>query len=117
MRRLFVLAALCVASELASSGLAAEPVEAPQCLTPERIRQTEIIDDDTILFHMSDGKTWRNTLQYHCPGLRLTGGFAYEVSGAQICGNLQTIHVLRGGPICQLGAFSLPDPAKSQRND
>lgn len=78
----------------------------PICLDPTFIDHTQIVDDSTILFHMRGGKIWKNTLASRCFGLKMQGGFAYEVQGGTICSNMQTIRVLNQGSICALGEFT-----------
>ncbi len=84
----------------------AEVKPTPICLDPAFIDHTQIVDDSTILFHMKGGKVWKNTLASKCFGLKMQGGFAYEVQGGTICSNMQTIRVLDQGSICSLGDFT-----------
>lgn len=113
-------AAVCLPLLVGAAGLAraAEPEAAPPangasdvkptpiCLDPAFIDRTQIVDDSTILFHMRGGKIWKNTLASKCFGLKMQGGFAYEVQGGTICSNMQTIRVLNQGSICALGEFT-----------
>ncbi len=83
------------------------------CLVTYQIDHTTTPDDDTIVFHMTDGKTWTNKLANHCSGLKFNG-FAYDVRGPnQICGNLQSIRVLKTGAVCLLGPFTPGEPKPS----
>jgi Family of unknown function (DUF6491) len=110
----FGLAALLAAAGCAEQpGPAATTVATPAtethnsvCLQSVLIDHTSIPDDNTILFTMRDGKIWKNSLPYSCPGLKIQGGFAYETHIDEICSNLQTIRVLRQGSFCLLGAFT-----------
>ena len=116
MRRFsWILAGFALGAGLAAQA-ADEPAKPPQCLWPPMIRQTTIVDDNTILFQMTDGKVWKNTLRDRCFGLKLEGGFSYEVRGNEICANMQTIRVLRQGSFCELGEFSFPDSVKTEKN-
>lgn len=85
--------------------LAGAPPAPPACLDPHGISSTVVLDDGTILFRMSDGKSWTNSLQRRCQGLFAEGGFSYDAAGDAVCANKQVIHVLRRGTVCVLGAF------------
>jgi hypothetical protein len=75
------------------------------CLQRSLIDHTDILSDNTILFYMKDGKIWQNSLRFACPGLKLENGFGYEADASEICSNMQTIHVLRSGGLCEIGQF------------
>ncbi|MGH6872171.1 MAG: hypothetical protein ACREHE_11755 [Rhizomicrobium sp.] len=76
------------------------------CLRSNDIARTSVPDAHTILFHMKDGKVWKNTLAAGCPELRFNG-FIYNADpSGEICGNLQTIRVIRSGAVCLLGPFT-----------
>jgi hypothetical protein len=76
------------------------------CLRTIDIQNTTIPDEKTILFHMRNGKIWKNSLRNRCNGLRFNG-FAYVATPPnQICGNLQTIRAIQTGSVCMLGAFT-----------
>jgi hypothetical protein len=93
--------------------MAADTAAGPVCLQFIRIHHTTIPDDQTILFHMRDGTTWKNTLPEPCVGLRVENGFAYEPTSLDnVCSNLSTIRVLRQGSFCQLGTFTPYVPPK-----
>ena len=78
---------------------------------------THAIDDSTILFTMTDGKIWKNSLKAPCSQLQFRDSFTYDEFGGTICANQQRIRVLDApsgapvlrnpGPSCQLGDFSL----------
>jgi hypothetical protein len=87
------------------------PAAAPYCINIAQIDHTQIIDDQTILFHLRGGVTLRNTLQDRCVGLRMASrGFTYVVRGEEVCGNLQSIRVNDNGAICELGPFATEPP-------
>ncbi len=111
MLRSFVL----LASLLGSAAALADDPPPRVCLRPSDIANTQIVDDNTILFHMHGGKIWKNTLEARCFGLWINGGFAYEVRGGEICGGQQRITVLHGGGApCFLGDFTpYSEPPKS----
>jgi hypothetical protein len=101
-----ILAGVLLLGAAAHADSAAAPKALPVCIDPTGIDRTQIVDDGTILFHMKDGKIWRNTLPSKCFGLKIEGGFAYDVHGGEICSSLQTIRVLHEGTVCQLGDFT-----------
>lgn len=75
------------------------------CLNTQNIDHTQTPDNRTILFYMRGGKIWKNTLLNECMGLTFDG-FAYVATPpSQICGNMQTIRVIRTGTVCMLGPF------------
>jgi hypothetical protein len=83
------------------------------CVVVSNIRQTVVLDDQTILFYMRGGKkdVYRNYLTHECPNLGREGRFAYEVRMNQIC-NIDLITVIQQfgpqlGPgfTCRLGDF------------
>jgi len=95
---------------LASTAVQAAPAT---CLQSHLIRDTKVTDDRTIVFHMLDGSVWQNTLVNACPELKFNGFSYVENPPDQICGNLQTIRVIRAGSVCLLGPFTQVKPAHS----
>lgn len=80
------------------------------CLKIARIYRSEIVDDQTILFHMRDGAIWRNRLPNKCYGLRMQGGFGYATALDMLC-DLDIIQVLGGSrSVCGLGRFEPYEP-------
>ncbi len=76
------------------------------CLRTFDISNTTTPNDKTILFHMRDGKIWRNDLRGTCSGISFNG-FVYDVTPPdQICGNMQIIRVLKTHTVCALGPFT-----------
>lgn len=103
------IALACVLTLAAYGAAAAADTEsrpAPKCLAPQQIRETRPISDTEILFTLSDGSKWVNTLPAKCSGLKFEGGFIWDVHGDTVCANLQTFRVLRRGTPCMLGTFS-----------
>jgi len=84
------------------------PTAGRVCLQLREVQRTETPDDRTILFHMRDGKTWRNTLKQNCPMLRTSPWAQVLQNGEMVCSNQQFIHVLQTGNTCTLGEFT-PD--------
>lgn len=116
---LFVATGAAAAAEKASP--APDPrvgAPGPDCIDLIRIDHTEILDDNTILFHMKGKTTYISKLPYRCHGLKFEDGFAYTSSINKICGNLDVIKVLRRGNSCALGPFhTYIKPAKETKPD
>lgn len=90
----------------------------PDCLDLHMIDHTEVLDDSTILFHMKGKKTYISKLPYRCHGLKFEEGFSYSTSINKICGNVDTIKVLRRGNSCALGPFhEYIAPPKAKKSD
>lgn len=84
------------------------PVE---CISVSRIDQTEILDDNTILFYMRGDEIYRNHLPRRCPGLERNERFSYRTSTSRLC-DIDTVTVLeqwgarlQSGFTCALGMF------------
>ena len=85
--------------------------EPTNCVTVNRIKQTDVINDNNILFYMRGGKIYRNYLPRKCPRLEREDSFTYEVRTNSLC-NVDVIYVLerfggglRRGAGCGLGMF------------
>ena len=84
------------------------------CIDGADVAYTSIPDDQTIVFHMNNGKVWRNTLRRSCPNLKFERAFSQVIQGGEICANAHMIRVLHEGNICALGDFALvPPPARN----
>ncbi len=127
-KSLYLAATLAVIASGATSGSsskkAPEPVRAVgepiDCLYTNLIRDTKIIDDRTIEFATSGGKTYRNTLPYSCSGLRYEERFSYRPTNGRLC-SIDVIRVLNnyGGSLqegagCGLGKFQLVEKVTAQ---
>ena len=82
-----------------------------RCIPLNRVDQTEVIDDRTIIFHMRAGAIYLNHLQRECPGLKREGRFMYSPTGSRLC-DIDTVTVLEQwgfgltrGFTCSLGPF------------
>ena len=106
-----VIAGLAIAPAFAKGEKPAPPTQKSVCLWTYQIDHTTVPDKNTILFYMRDGKVWKNTLSYPCPGL-LFHGFAYVAHADQICSNMQSIQVIETHEVCMLGAFEPYTPPK-----
>jgi hypothetical protein len=81
------------------------------CISLNRIRRTEVIDDHTILFHLRGNRIYRTQMERACLGLEREQRFTYQVHSSQLCDNT-TITVLERtgfglgtGFTCRLGSF------------
>ncbi len=82
-----------------------------KCIQTSQLRNTEIIDDRTIIFHMRHQKIFVKHLPHRCFGLRMAGAFSYRSVTARLC-DIDTIRVVNSfdrqpdaGPSCGLGKF------------
>lgn len=103
---------------MAATPLAAKPAPQPvvtgppvSCINLRNIRSTNVIDDQTIDFHMSGNQVYRNTLPNRCPQLGFERAFSYQTSIPQLCSvDIITVIVQGSGPMrgasCGLGKFS-----------
>lgn len=88
-----------------------EQMEHEECISLTRLASTDVVDDRNILFHMRDGRIYRNKLAHRCPGLRFEETFMYRTSLGRLC-DLDRITILHDvgfgfthGPSCGLGEF------------
>ena len=100
-----------LAALLAAASGATPVSAAPVCLETFRIQGTSVPNPHTIIFHMKDGSSWRNTLKNSCPDLKFWG-FVYSDRSAmnEICDNQTSVKVINSGQICMLGAFTKEPP-------
>lgn len=122
MRKAFIL----LPALLGLAACSSQPPRTPQpmvqagdpvnCIQTNRIRSTNVVDDQTVDFRMSNGTVFRNTLPNNCPGLRSAGAFSYRSTQSRLC-SVDIIRVLNttGGPrtgaSCGLGQFVPVKPA------
>ena len=105
-------AALCV---WAAPAHASTDAKAPTCLHLSQIDHTEVVDDQTILFHMRGKQIWQNKLPYKCPSLGFEKAFSHKTSTNDYC-TVDIITVLytggglREGASCGLGNFTAYTP-------
>jgi len=84
----------------------------PNCLQISRVRNTKVLDDQTILFEMAGGDDFVNRLPRRCPSLGFEKRFAFKSRMNQYCSQ-DTITVITSmgpagvgrGATCGLGAF------------
>lgn len=81
-----------------------------QCLQPSRIRNSQAIGDERIMFMARGGDIWVNELQQSCPNLMREDRFIYNLQGGMLC-RAQIITVIdpfgRPWNSCALGDFKL----------
>ncbi len=83
----------------------APPAQSSLCISARNIQRTEVRDDQTILFHMRDGKVLQNRLRRICPMLK-TSPYTQVLHSDLVCANQQFIHVTQTGDTCALGDFT-----------
>ena len=77
------------------------------CLNSRNILGRTIMDDRTIVFRMTDGSYWRNTLQKPCSGMAIADNFSFvRPDSNYVCSDQQQIAVRGGAGFCWLGAFA-----------
>ncbi len=114
------LAAACLVFLSATVAAGAQPAGAPAdqsrpvCIRPfdsptGSIDHTHVVDPQTVLFYMRDGKVWKNSLRSPCRGL-MFHGFTFLTHQDEVCSNAQGIQVVETGEVCQLGAFTPYSP-------
>lgn len=78
-----------------------------RCLPISHIRRIEIIDDNTLHFHMrGDQHDYLNRLPHRCSGLKSHGTFMHSTSTSNYC-DLDTITVLDTSLGMRLGSCPL----------
>ncbi len=58
-----------------------------RCVTPQRVRNTRVVDDTHIIFEMTGRQVYLNSLPRRCPRLGYLKSISYEVRGGTICNN------------------------------
>ena len=80
------------------------------CLNAASIKETLILDDQTILFEMYGKAVYLSYLPAECKGLWVSKGFSYTVAGSKLC-KQEVIEIVDQGPFrgtrCGLGEFVL----------
>jgi len=84
-----------------------------RCLAATDVDHTHVVDQSNILFYMRNGEVWKTHLTPACVNLKMSG-FTMVGHPDQFCANAQTIQVIDGGAICQLGNFT-PHNAKARQ--
>ena len=81
-----------------------------QCLFVPDIRETQIVDDNTVIYHMRDHSQYRVQMLARCFGLKNEpDGYTFvqdSLETEQLCANQATIRLNSFRSICQLGDFT-----------
>ena len=126
MRFTFTAVGMVVAASAGHIPVAAKPAAvqpvatgpAISCVPLRSIRNTTVVDDRTIDFHVSGRKIYRNTLPMRCPQLGFQRAFSYATSQSQLCSVDVITVIIQGSPglqgaSCGLGRFTpITLPAK-----
>lgn len=89
------------------------------CLDLAQIRESRVVDDQTIDFVLRGGQTYRSALPNKCPPLGFERAFSYNTSLSKLCStDIITVVNTGGGPVrgpsCGLGKFvPYTPPAKT----
>lgn len=110
---LTVLSLFCIIIPYSSNALAQSKADKylgkrMLCLDIVNIRNTRILDDQTILFSTYGEKVYINRLPYSCFDLRNSGAFSYETSLDRLCRQdiIEVVETTSGqGSKCGLGKF------------
>ncbi len=126
------VAALIVAGTATSKEKDEEPKELKRyaatgetelCLRTTKIRSSQVLDNQHILFKMNNGDTYLNKLPRKCSQLGFNRAFSYKNNTSELC-NTEIIRVLNtsaaGGPTtlatCGIGKFErLEKIAKAEK--
>jgi len=112
MKQLIALAlGLAIAAVACSSAAAQTPARPAtsikgSCIDPRNITSQTIVSEQEIQFKLRNGETWVNKLPKACFGLKIEGGFSWDLRGTMACSKQERITVLRSGTHCLLGEFS-----------
>lgn len=89
--------------------------KAERCIPIRSIKQTKVLDDQSVIFYTNGNKNYVNRLPYSCGGLRMADSFMYRTSQSELC-SVDIITVLNRmgsnfapGPSCGLGMFEEVD--------
>lgn len=89
------------------------------CLNLNQVRRTEILDDETILFHMRNRGIKKVSLAFGCPSLKFYGSFSYKVFSNRLCARVDSI-VTRSGshcPIADIEDYEAPEAVEKNGKD
>ncbi len=106
-----VLAIPCLAGTVRAEDANLSGARPESCISLTRIKSSEVIDRSHMVFTMSNGSMYLNTLPYPCPGLSRNTPYLHRTSLNEIC-DLDIITVLNEGgggfmpgASCGLGKF------------
>jgi len=115
----FSLVCVVVAPAIAAEPQSEEARSERRCLPISHIERIEVVDDQTLHFHMRGGQDYLNHLPHRCAGLKSRGTFMHATSTQNYC-DLDTITQvdttigMRLGS-CPLGNFEVyEEPEKTE---
>jgi hypothetical protein len=81
--------------------------EVRACLNSRLIKDTDVLDNQTILFHLLHNKSYVNRLNNVCIGLEYDKAFSYTISTSSLCriDIIQVVATTSIGGSCSLGDF------------
>ena len=93
-----------------TTSVRADDDAAMRCVQIDRIDQTRIVDEWSIVFFMRDRTVLQNVLPHACSGLRKTDRIKFDATLGRLCANefvTQLVDVGRYAPgaVCQIGRF------------
>jgi hypothetical protein len=94
--------------------------ETRNCIATYMIRETDVLDNQNILFRLNGGEYYINHLPHRCSGLKIQDGFSYSLRGLNELCSVDTITPVSSGAgvytPCPLGDFEKvtkrPKPAE-----
>jgi len=91
--------------------------ETRRCLPVSAIAERRVLGRESLLFRLSDGRSYRNRLPYSCPGLTRVGDFRIRATGGRLCSedSVQVAAASGPGALCGLGAFERLRPLREER--
>ncbi len=87
-----------------------------RCIPLYAVKRTVVIDDQTILFHMSGKRTLEVKLKYPCHSLKFYKFFSHKSHNNQLCANVDII-VSRSGSHCPIDTITNFVPAEMDQRD
>ena len=90
------------------------------CISTQRIRNVDVLDNRTAVLQMLGGKKILMRFRNKCPGIR-HNGFVYSSRTGQLCARFDSVRVLNRGNVCLLESFEpfvevdLPDAEAGEK--
>lgn len=82
--------------------------EMKTCINPRRIRDMKVVDENHIIFRVSNKRSYLNTLPRRCHNMDFYDAISYQVRGSSICSRELFQVIDRStipGPFCSFGKF------------
>lgn len=89
-----------------------KPADTPtayRCISLRHVQSTTVVDDQTILFHMTGRRTLKMSLTYPCYSLKFYGFFSYTTHTGELCAKVDMV-VSRDGSHCPIESITLYEP-------